>query len=92
MGMVGTVPAAGRVLLVGDAAGLVNPLQGEGIAQAMTSGRAAAEAIARLHRRAPPTTTDATWPRPSALPAGRRRRARRAGGPPTGRLGGRRGR
>lgn len=45
MGMVGTVPAHGRVLLVGDAAGLVNPLQGEGIAQAMTSGRDAAEAI-----------------------------------------------
>ena len=45
MGMVGTVPAAGRVLLVGDAAGLVNPLQGEGIAQAMTSGRSVAEAI-----------------------------------------------
>lgn len=45
MGMVGTVPAAGPVLLVGDAAGLVNPLQGEGIAQAMGSGRAAAEAI-----------------------------------------------
>jgi flavin-dependent dehydrogenase len=31
--------------LVGDAAGLVNPLQGEGIAQAMDSGRAAAAAI-----------------------------------------------
>ena len=45
MGMVGTVPAAGRVLLAGDAAGLVNPLQGEGIAQALTSGRAAAEAV-----------------------------------------------
>jgi flavin-dependent dehydrogenase len=45
MGMVGTVPARGRVLLVGDAAGLVNPLQGEGIAQAMLSGRSAAEAI-----------------------------------------------
>ncbi len=45
MGMVGTTPAIGRVLLVGDAAGLVNPLQGEGIAQAMTSGRAAAQAI-----------------------------------------------
>jgi flavin-dependent dehydrogenase len=45
MGMVGTVPSAGRVLLAGDAAGLVNPLQGEGIAQAMTSGRAAAESI-----------------------------------------------
>ncbi len=45
MGMVGTIPAAGRVLLVGDAAGLVNPLQGEGISQAMSSGRAAAEAV-----------------------------------------------
>jgi geranylgeranyl reductase family protein len=45
MGMVGTVPGAGRVLLVGDAAGLVNPLQGEGIAQAMQSGRWAAEAV-----------------------------------------------
>ncbi|HEX4174390.1 MAG TPA: hypothetical protein VHY81_00635, partial [Acidimicrobiales bacterium] len=45
MGMVGTTPAAGRALLVGDAAGLVNPLQGEGIAQAMGSGRLAADAI-----------------------------------------------
>ena len=48
MGMVGTTPATGRVLLVGDAAGLVNPLQGEGIAQAMTSGRSAAEAVLNL--------------------------------------------
>lgn len=45
MGMVGTVPAVANVLLVGDAAGLVNPLQGEGIAQAMMSGRAAAQAV-----------------------------------------------
>ncbi len=45
MGMVGTVPARGGVFLVGDAAGLVNPLQGEGIAPAMTSAAAAAEAI-----------------------------------------------
>jgi geranylgeranyl reductase family protein len=45
MGMVGTRPAAGTVLLVGDAAGLVNPLQGEGIAPAMGSARAAAEAV-----------------------------------------------
>lgn len=45
MGIVGTTPARGRVLLVGDAAGLVNPMQGEGISQAMTSGRAAAVAI-----------------------------------------------
>jgi menaquinone-9 beta-reductase len=45
MGMVGTTPATGRVLLVGDAAGLVNPLQGEGISQAMLSGRWAAQAV-----------------------------------------------
>ena len=45
LGMVGTRPARGRVLLTGDAAGLVNPLQGEGISQAMRSGRAAAEAV-----------------------------------------------
>jgi menaquinone-9 beta-reductase len=45
LGMVGTNPAQGRVLLTGDAAGLVNPLQGEGISQALTSGRAAAQAV-----------------------------------------------
>jgi geranylgeranyl reductase family protein len=45
MGLVGTTPGRARTLLVGDAAGLVNPLQGEGIAQAMDSGRAAAAAI-----------------------------------------------
>ena len=45
MGIVGTRPAAGNVMLVGDAAGLVNPLQGEGISQALASGRAAADAI-----------------------------------------------
>jgi len=45
MGMVGTRPTGGRVLLVGDAAGLVNPLQGEGISQAMRSGWAAASAV-----------------------------------------------
>ncbi|MFO7802834.1 MAG: geranylgeranyl reductase family protein [Desulfovermiculus sp.] len=35
----------GRVLLAGDAAGLVDPLTGEGIRQAIESGRMAAEAI-----------------------------------------------
>jgi geranylgeranyl reductase family protein len=45
MGMVGTRPASGRVLLVGDAAGLINPLQGEGIAQAMRSGQLAAQVL-----------------------------------------------
>jgi flavin-dependent dehydrogenase len=34
-----------RVLLVGDAAGLINPLQGEGIAQGMRSGQLAAETL-----------------------------------------------
>jgi hypothetical protein len=43
--MVGTTPARGQALLVGDAAGLINPLQGEGIAQALGSGRLAAAAI-----------------------------------------------
>jgi menaquinone-9 beta-reductase len=45
MGIVGTTPARGGTLLVGDAAGLVNPLQGEGISQALASGRAAAWAL-----------------------------------------------
>jgi flavin-dependent dehydrogenase len=45
MGGTGTPPAAGNILLVGDAAGLINPLQGEGIAPAMISARLAAEAV-----------------------------------------------
>jgi flavin-dependent dehydrogenase len=39
--------ATRRCLLVGDAAGLVDPLLGEGIRYAIASGRLAAEAIAR---------------------------------------------
>ncbi len=39
--------ATRRCLLVGDAAGLVDPLLGEGIRYALASGRLAAEAIAR---------------------------------------------
>ncbi len=38
-------PSRGRVLLVGDAAGLVDPLSGDGIYEAFTSARLAAEAI-----------------------------------------------
>jgi hypothetical protein len=38
MGGAGTQPAERNVLLVGDAAGLVNPLQGEGIAPAISAG------------------------------------------------------
>jgi len=38
-------PARGRVLLVGDAAGLVDPLSGDGMYEAFTSARLAADAI-----------------------------------------------
>lgn len=38
-------PASERVLLVGDAAGLADPLLGEGLHNAITSGQLAAEAI-----------------------------------------------
>ncbi len=38
-------PGSGRVLLVGDAAGLVEPLLGEGLYHAITSGQRAAVAI-----------------------------------------------
>ncbi|MFO0104897.1 MAG: hypothetical protein ACK516_06400, partial [Cyanobium sp.] len=37
--------ADGRVLLVGDAAGLINPLFGDGLFHAIRSGRLAAEAV-----------------------------------------------
>ena len=37
--------SAGRVLLVGDAAGVVDPLSGDGIYEAFVSGRLAADAI-----------------------------------------------
>lgn len=43
--LTGGVPARGPVLLVGDAAGLVDPLSGDGIYEAFTSARLAAEAI-----------------------------------------------
>jgi geranylgeranyl reductase family protein len=40
-----STPASGRALLVGDAAGLVDPLSGDGIYEAFASARLAAEAI-----------------------------------------------
>jgi flavin-dependent dehydrogenase len=39
---------SGPVLLAGDAAGLVDPLSGEGISAAFASGRLAAEAVERV--------------------------------------------
>jgi geranylgeranyl reductase family protein len=41
----GARPASGRTLLVGDAAGLVDPLTGDGMYEAFVSSRLAAEAI-----------------------------------------------
>ena len=41
----GAAPATGRVLLVGDAAGLVDPLSGDGIYEAFVSAQLAADAI-----------------------------------------------
>ncbi|HST25145.1 MAG TPA: geranylgeranyl reductase family protein [Gaiellaceae bacterium] len=45
MGLAGTRAARDAVLLVGDAAGAVNPLVGEGISGAILGGRDAADAI-----------------------------------------------
>jgi geranylgeranyl reductase family protein len=40
-----SIPASNRVILVGDAAGLVDPLSGDGMYEAFVSARLAAEAI-----------------------------------------------
>jgi geranylgeranyl reductase family protein len=44
----GETPVRGRALLVGDAAGLVDPLSGDGIYEALLSARFAAEAVLDL--------------------------------------------
>jgi geranylgeranyl reductase family protein len=50
----GSIAARGRALLVGDAAGLVDPLSGDGMYEAFVSSRLAAETIADfLEGRAP---------------------------------------
>ena len=59
MGGTGTPPAAGNVLLAGDAAGLINPLQGEGIGPAMVSARLAAQAVLAGPARAGPAYAEA---------------------------------
>ena len=59
MGGTGAPPAAGNMLLAGDAAGLINPLQGEGIGPAMVSARLAAEAVLAGPARAGPAYTEA---------------------------------
>lgn len=54
-------PGRGRVLLVGDAAGLVDPITGEGIALALASGRLAAEVAAEVVKNNRPETALATY-------------------------------
>ncbi len=49
---------ADRMLLVGDAGGMVNPFNGEGIDYAMESGRIAAEIIAQALARGDAASTD----------------------------------
>jgi menaquinone-9 beta-reductase len=61
VGLSGTKVAAGNVLLAGDAAALVNPYQGEGISQAMASGRAAAQAVLWAPARAAQAYTSNIW-------------------------------
>jgi flavin-dependent dehydrogenase len=61
MGLSGTRVAAGNVLLAGDAAALVNPYQGEGISQAMESGRAVAQAILKVPAKAAQEYTSIIW-------------------------------
>ena len=59
------------LLLVGDAGGLVNPFNGEGIAYAMESGQIAADVIVQAHARATPAQRELAlqrYPRSSRTP------------------------
>lgn len=57
-------PGQGAILLAGDAAGLVDPITGEGIALAMESGAAAGEAAAAaINAKDPHTAFDLYLPR-----------------------------
>jgi menaquinone-9 beta-reductase len=85
MGGTGTPPAAGNVLLAGDAAGLINPLQGEGIGPAMVSARLAAQSLlaspgqaAAAYTEAVATAFDGYLPGAAALQATLLRRPRLA--------------
>ena len=52
------VPGTGRVVLAGDAAGLVDPLLGEGIHNAVASGQTAAEAIVTAEKKGTPLSIE----------------------------------
>ena len=55
------IPGQGRVLLAGDAAGLVDPITGEGIAWAMKSGQFAGQAVAEALSKGGPEQAMATY-------------------------------
>ena len=59
-------PGRGRVLLAGDAAGLVDPITGEGIGYAIESGAAAAKAVAEALRARRPGGAFARYRRATA--------------------------
>ena len=62
------IPGQGRVLLAGDAAGLVDPITGEGIAWAMKSGQFAGQAVAEaLSKGGPDQAMAAYMPRLSFI-------------------------
>lgn len=56
-------PPAGRLMLAGDAAGLVNPMTGEGIYYAVATGLAAGRAAAEALAAGDPTTAGARYAR-----------------------------
>jgi menaquinone-9 beta-reductase len=56
-------PPAGRIMLAGDAAGLVNPLTGEGIYYAVATGLAAVRAAAQALVAGEPATAGARYAR-----------------------------
>jgi menaquinone-9 beta-reductase len=56
-------PPAGRIMLAGDAAGLVNPLTGEGIYYAVATGLAAGRAAAQALVAGEPATAGARYAR-----------------------------
>ncbi|MGZ4711675.1 MAG: geranylgeranyl reductase family protein [Acidimicrobiia bacterium] len=59
---------SGRVLFAGDAAGVVDPMTGEGIAQALATGRWAAEAALDLSPHAAPSISGSRRPPVTATP------------------------
>ena len=71
MGMNRTPPAVPGMLLVGDAAGAVNPFNGEGIAYAMETGEIAAELVHEALVTRPAGARDAATRRCSATPTAR---------------------